>query len=629
MKRGGEKSINFGMKIPPMKIESLSSSKRNKKPSLRNPLTDVNSSSSSSSTSTSTVSIEASSRGCLGFFLSNPSKPQLKNPKSVPFSNPKLKNHPQNHEKPVFNKGIRGNSNQKLGGNVKNLSLKSQSGLKKKKKLESEAMGIDKGEIFDQNLFNFSKLGLDETINVTPLHKFQCGSVLDMEIEENSIGKTLEKTPKTITPPIQASVSPELQYGSSMVGGSTTGSCYAAGHVLSGVPDKRKCRPRGILTVGEELGFESFQLSSNENVSSSGKGRRVSLVPTPSGASMRWLLSPCKEEDDQKDNCSPNASAEFRRRMGPTPFHSLSSPSSDVCLKSKGSSKTSSVVKMDSSISPIELSKFEGFSDVSPSIFQVRPDVEHHLVSCFSPSSFADTTTTTIPSKRVEESSPSSVDSLDSHNAVCTPQSDSSSEKQREFSWMKNVVDHRESRFEFDPMADVFRTKSLSPRGRRSSWDPADVLPLPGLNFKLHDTMTDPILGVSSSSFRDSVDSQMRISWREGLVSRIIDMDELDSCRWLSDEQEEVGLCGNKQFTSGDFNCEVDMSLESLDDELVNITNSPEFVSEEREIIGKNKLNSPQKPRSCAESMSTDGGGLIASGDSDWTQCYKNHLFQG
>ncbi|KAI3897591.1 hypothetical protein MKX03_020850 [Papaver bracteatum] len=450
-----------------------------------------------------------------------------------------------------------------------------------------------------------------------------------MEIEKNSVEKTLERTPETITPPIQASVSPELQHGaSSMVGGSTTGSCYAAGHVLSGVPDKRKCRPRGMLTVGEELGFESFQLSSDENVSNSGKGRRVSLVPTPSGASMRWLLSPCKEEEDKMDTCSPNASAEFRRRMGPTPFQSLSSPSSDVCLKSNGSSKTSSVVKMDSSISPIELSKFEGFSDVSPSIFQVRPDVEHHLVSCFSPSSFADTTNAT-PCKRVEESSPLSVDSLDSHNAICTPESDSSSEKRRGFSWMNNVVDHCESRFEFDPLADVFRTKSLSPRGRRTSWDPADVLPLPGLNFKLHDTKMDPILGVSSSSFRDSVDSQMRVSWREGLVSRIFDMDELDSCRWLSDEEEEIGLCGSKQLSSADFDCAIDMSLESLDGELVNITKSSEFVSEEPKIIGKSKLKSPQKLRSCAESMSTDGGGLIASGDSDWTQCYKNSLFQG
>lgn len=85
----------------------------------------------------------------------------------------------------------------------------------------------------------------------------------------------------------------------------------------------------------------------------------------------------------------------------------------------------------------------------------------------------------------------------------------------------------------------------------------------------------------------------------------------------------------SKQFSSADFNCEVDMNLESIDDKLVNITKSPEFLSEEPEIIGKIKLNSSQKPRSCAESMSTEGGGLIASGDSDWTQCYKNHLFQG
>lgn len=57
----------------------------------------------------------------------------------------------------------------------------------------------------------------------------------------------------------------------------------------------------------------------------------------------------------------------------------------------------------------------------------------------------------------------------------------------------------------------------------------------------------------------------------------------------------------SKQFSSADFNCEVDMNLESIDDKLVNITKSPEFVSDEPEIIGESKLNSPQKPRSCAE----------------------------
>jgi hypothetical protein len=33
----------------------------------------------------------------------------------------------------------------------------------------------------------------------------------------------------------------------------------------------------------------------------------------------------------------------------------------------------------------------------------------------------------------------------------------------------------------------------------------------------------------------------MRISWREGLMSRIFDTDEFDCCRCLSDEEKDVG----------------------------------------------------------------------------------------
>ncbi|OUZ99299.1 hypothetical protein BVC80_717g18 [Macleaya cordata] len=675
---------------PALKIES----KKKPTPNLiRNPLTELNSITSSSITSScsSSLSVEAPPRGCLSFFLPNsssknhlqrpkflprtpksapnsrlvkprskpptkiPEKPTLQNPRKAKKGTPNLKQF-KNGKNPTF-RSTPFSSNPKSTAVLVEDKLEAGSCLKElsqHQKWSITRMTIDTGEPPDQSLFSFDKTGLDDRINITPVNKLACGSVLEITpgketMEENSAVKTTTPT-TTITPPIQASISPEIQCGSSMT--STTASCFGAGHVLSGITDKRKCRPRGILTVGEELGFPKARVSDgdsdDESILSLLNNSKVSLVPTPSEASMRWLLSPCKEEEDQKGS-PQDGSPEFKRLMGPTPFHSLSSPSG-VCAKSNSSSKNSSIAKRACLISPSGLLEFEGSDDLSPSFFKIRPD--DHLVSCFSPSSFAATTSTSkaVLSKEdrgyryefAPENSPLSLDSLGSQNAICTPQSDSSSDRHIGFSWMKNAVDHRESRFQLDSVAEVLRNTSLSPRSRISRWDPADVLPLPGLNFQfatstppsnvndkieLEKTRNDPIMGNSGSSFGNLSQSHMRISWREGLVSRIFDMDELDCCRWLSDEEEDVGLCGNNQLNS-DFDCKLDRSVED-NPSLVGATACPEFMSEEPGIKGKGKINSPsQLPSSCAESISTDGGGLIASGDSDWTLCYKNQLFQ-
>lgn len=115
----------------------------------------------------------------------------------------------------------------------------------------------------------------------------------------------------------------------------------------------------------------------------------------------------------------------------------------------------------------------------------------------------------------------------------------------------------------------------------------------------------------------------MRISWREGLASQIFEIDDLDCCRFMSDEENDAE--GNSKYllkicqeSQGEHNDR--LSTGGL--------RSPEFLDHEPDIgsKGKGKLSS-SKANSCAESICTDGGGLVASRDSDWTVCYKNQLF--
>jgi hypothetical protein len=45
-------------------------------------------------------------------------------------------------------------------------------------------------------------------------------------------------------------------------------------------------------------------------------------------------------------------------------------------------------------------------------------------------------------------------------------------------------------------------------------------------------------LKAKDTSFQKLVIADTRISWREGLVSRMFDIDDLDCCKWLSDDED-------------------------------------------------------------------------------------------
>ncbi|XP_010277828.1 PREDICTED: uncharacterized protein LOC104612187 [Nelumbo nucifera] len=682
-----------------------------KKLSPRDPLKELNSFNSSDSSSTS-LSIEAP-RGCLRFLLSNSSsrtplnrpKTLQKTPKSAPNPRPSnskprckrpakkqpSKSFSENPEKPISQNpqnakrtpclyqwqngkkpGFRATQQLKPPpglGSTGTPAKKSTSGpcleeepVQSQKKMQqqqqqqeqwSTGMFAYTGEPSERRLLS-SEAGENE--NSTPVNKVASGlglgSTPGKALEENSTTTTT-----TTTPPVQVSISPELQCGSSMV---STPACFAAGHVLSGVTDKRKCRARGILTVGEGLGFSKvrdFNGTDDDNALELVNNSRASLIPAPTEASMRWLLSPYDEEEDHKGT-SPNGSPESRRLVDLRALYSPSSPSSghrlssDVCNNDYGNGTTatrSGRWRRGSFASKSDLPEFEGFVGPIPSVSQISP-LSDNLVGFSSPCTGTIAATcgfkAAMPPEgrgyrydHAAENSPFSWNSLGSGNMICTPQSGSSSDRRLGSSWLK-AKDYQECQLELDSMVDALAATSLSPESCMTMRDPADVLPLPGLSFQFSHPSTpsssidhskiwkpwnDWALGISSSSLSNASQSQMRISWRDGLVSRIYEMDELDCCRW-SDE-EEVNCCDNSRYN---FNFSPELDQKERKDLLsTDACGSPEFVCEEPVIEGKSRLTlHPQIPSSCAESISTEGGGLVASEDSDWTLCYKNQLFQ-
>ncbi|KAG6668869.1 hypothetical protein CIPAW_01G202000 [Carya illinoinensis] len=391
----------------------------------------------------------------------------------------------------------------------------------------------------------------DADATCTPLTKTY-GSALDCEV-----GKFVEESSNKSngkTPPVQASLSPEIQCGS-VVSTAIIPACYGAGHIISGVADKRKCRPRGILTVGEHdfsfggvKPFDSFDGDEEENVI--GIGDDSTVIHEPTEASMHWLLSPCNEEDEgPKENSEDDGSCRRRGLGGHDIIQSPSSPSTG-----QGFSSDEGLSPMSS---PHATPRWEAIT------------AKEGRENCFD-----------LEGKN----SPFSMDSLGSGNVMRTPQSESSSDRLVGLSWLNEdsyKKDHFES--ELNLVAEVLQMTSLSPKSHISIGGPFD------------------------SSFQfDCLTT---------------------SSRCLSDEEKDAHGCSDNQLKScrsPDANVDV-----ASDQTLTNNSRSTEYLDNEPRTEGNSKEQFPsQISCPCAESISTDGGGLVASRDSDWTLCYKNHLFE-
>ncbi|XP_009343689.2 LOW QUALITY PROTEIN: uncharacterized protein LOC103935625 [Pyrus x bretschneideri] len=654
-------SSKFAKKASPAPpLATANKKKKQKEQSRRNPLRDLNAvtvgTSNTGSDASSSISVEAP-RGCLRFLLSHSSscnsktplytpKTLSKTPKSAPAVRPtrpsKSKdnrskfNALENPEKPTSRNASKSTTNSSRSGPSRKLVVSKSNGnslgkLESGSEVEGSIVRVvgNAGQPTE-----LKSDGIDG--NFTPLSKIPTGLGLDSKADKAE--DVLENSDKSNsrTPPVQASVSPEIQCGSSVVSTSKL-ACYSAGHVLSGITDKRKCRGKGILSVGQnDSGFSkgkalgSFE-DDDDNADDEGDGHvdgtgkgvvgnlDASVVPLPTEASMHWLLSPCDEGDEDHKEHSDNS---LQNSVGPVNLYSPFSTSgrhgfsSDVCENTNMESTT----------------HFSRSTSTSPSFHEVLEPVNEHVGVLSSPHCTPCCEAVTLEEERKlhyghdSETSPFSMVSLDSGNVICTPQSDSSIENHR-----KHYFDS-----ELSSVAEAIQMASLSPRRTvsvliedqiESSFQFECLTTACSSISQLHKVLDDRASWLSNSTLENISQSEMRISWREGLMSHIDDMDEDDCCRCLSDEEKDINGCGKDPLKKEEASRSPELNVQ-VGEEDENVTyklRTAEVLDDEG---GGIRPKSSSRMCATAESISTDGGGgLLASGDSDWSQCYKNELF--
>ncbi|KAJ8755150.1 hypothetical protein K2173_018948 [Erythroxylum novogranatense] len=637
-----------------------------KKLNSRNPFQDLsNGCIGSTSTTSSTGSVDGISnsssmssteapKGCLRLLLSHSSSSTkapsnfsknnrlatdktfpLKTPKSAPNLRPTTEKSSKGSllQRPISHKWEKGSRNRRpclyqwhsgkkpSYGNTRGCKVSSflDSGRRGMKSVSGELRQLVVDGVRDSDAANFTPLSKMATVSGLNIAVDGKGATGDGEGSNNSTS-TKSASSNSKTPPIQASVSPEIHCGSLMVSTTTqtgTSACYAAGHVLSGVSDKRKCRPRGMLTVGEAKAigsFESDEDNDKEIAAEFDDEGGLSMLPTPAEASMHWLLSPCKEEgENQKENLS-NRLCQFHRLKE---YATQKSPASSSSGKEGLPSDESTRTRNASPVCPGDMPEFRGF-----------PRSSSHDIVALSP--FQEDRKTHYDLDW--DNSPFSMYTLDSGNVIQTPQSNSSSDERVDLALLNADTCNFDS--QFNSVAEGLQMASLSPKSHASIWDPSSSFQLDCLStsstsvdlLQFQKILDDRASWFSNSTVGNVSQSQMRISWRDGLISRIFEMDDIDCCRSLSDEDDD-GACCNNDYLNSRTGPEPNVDMEKGEISVAGF-GSTELVEREHESDKKVRGECPPSVScSCAESISTDGGGLVRSEDSDWTLCYRNQLF--
>lgn len=408
--------------------------------------------------------------------------------------------------------------------------------------------------------------------NCTPVAKVVCGCGLQsvsfsdhVTVMEDSNGDRVNDNSATPvkTPPVEASLSPEIQCQSHskvlVLKSAATPVCYGAGHLVSGVTDKRKCRRRGSLKGGCEKA-NLFDDERSDGIASN--DLPDPSIPLLSEASVRWLLSPRDEGHEDQGSDSTNKLDQCRMVVCDDASANLDVISSPSTLRGNASDL------------------FYGIGS------REGKDFGNSLIG---------------------DNSALSTGSLSSGNVIQTPNSDS----RADLCVRESRLEVHHSNLVWSDLGSIRETLdrvNLSPRSEMSMWD----LPVSygGDLTQLQNNVDSVSSWVSDATLNNLALSQMRISWRDGLVSRIVETDELDCCCLLSDEEidgddrsvGEQGV-GNKE------------NVVRLDDDNL----SPMLLDYEPHTCsarGKEK-SLLHRPNICAESISTDGGGgLLASDDS-------------
>ncbi|KAL5068316.1 hypothetical protein RYX36_019203 [Vicia faba] len=630
---------------PPTPTTTTAKSSSNRRQSPRSPLQDLYriSSSSNGSDASSSVSTEVP-KGCLGFLASSSFKTPVNKPKNITKA-------PNSGSHGLVSKQSKSNSSKENLPNVDNIRLQTktivpnkakrnppclyqwQSGKKtgsrtgQKSKLSSALNENGKNlstpkeskKKEDNNAVESAHLKSSyRDPSSSPSSKRASGSDLDITVygeAEDNLNRSISKTP-----PIHNSLSPEIQGSSSLVS-TTTPACYGAGYIVSGVTDKRKCRPRGILTVDENYSGSARKVANSIDDDDDGdddekkkakngiKEDSPSLLPSPTEALVYWLSSPRKilnrkseiglmESITLGSSTSPSTSSkQFWNLCDSSKTFWNVSDSSDL----SGATNNATRRKMSSSISPGSLSEFQVPFD---SIL-------------FSPKSSPNRRTDSSENL-IDENSPFSRNSIGSGNVIRTPQSDSSSDLHVQLS-LAHADNQKEDDFNpyFNSFSDVLLSdnnlllnSSVPLEDSVNSSFQFDCLTMPYESIelgKLPKELNGQEPWLLSSTIENGSQSQMRISWREGLMSQVNELDEFDSCRCLSDEEDLTDNgCDSDKVSGTQVNIEVDDSKKPNYD--VGLVETEDKELEIGSSLGKVIFSG-------AESIRVDEGGVVASRD--------------
>ncbi|KAK4436632.1 hypothetical protein Salat_0826900 [Sesamum alatum] len=486
----------------------------------------------------------------------------------------------------------------------------------------------------------------------TPAVKIGAGCGLDSVNSDGHENVGKESTSKTgntngdsatsvKTPPAEASVSPEIPCGSQskmfFPDSSATPVCYGAGHLLSGVTDKRKCRRRGSLKGA----CEKINLFYDGNVVSDSQD---SSIPLLAEASVRWLLSPCDEGRQDLGSDSEDRLQKCKMvhcNASPT-LDLLSSPSTvcgDVSELGCANGNYSDSGKREAGILVLSPGQIVELG--------CSKDKMHERLLITTPNSTSNPNVISAGEEKsfrrnvIENDSALSLGSLSSGNIIQTPNSDSSTD---------GCSGRTKDRFELDLITETLNKVGLSPRSEMSISD------APGISFQYADMDSssnsislnhiqkniDTVCSwVSDSTLENLALSHVRISWRDGLVDRIDENDEFDSCRFLSDEEIDANGFSDKKLSSSPVS--QSRRVRETGEEIKSCLLGAESKANEGNDVGIHNdalplllafepcisaLGNEKRLPNNAESICTNGGDLVASGDSDWTYFRDDHLFQ-
>ncbi|KAH6768262.1 hypothetical protein C2S51_013598 [Perilla frutescens var. frutescens] len=453
----------------------------------------------------------------------------------------------------------------------------------------------------------------------------------EFTIEEDSVFDRANAIAATDvkTPPVEASLSPEIQCHSQskmlVLKSVGTPVCYGAGHLVSGVSDKRKYRRRGSLRGGPEKAVPFLDArrdeneNENENVS---VDLQESSIPLLAEASVRWHLSPCdlgREDlriglDQGRMMVGDDDSDTLDLLYSPSIL--CGNTSNFLCAKSSYSGS--------GNVGNVSVKRSSNNVSMDECLLATSPNATYNCNGISS-------------TEGRRDSAILSDVSLNSGNIIQTPDSNSSSDaclrRSRLELHLSNSV-----WTELDSITGTLDRVKLSPRSEVSMWDAPPISHDP---TQLQENVDCVSSWVSDATTIDNLTlSQMRISWCEGLASKIVGTDEFDSCCRLSDEEidgdEHLKLytlteAAEEKETYHGNNSGQRKSVEKKENGFrIGDEFSPVLLDYEPCLDGGGKgksASSSHRPNAGAESICTDGGGLVASDDSDWTYFQESRLF--